>query len=452
MKRADVKPENRLYVPRGAALDLWRDRSEEIMLSGPAGTGKSRACLEKFHACLEKWPGARGLIVRKTRASLTESGLVTFEDKVLPQGHAALAGPQRRMRQAYHYPNGSEAIVAGMDNATKIMSTEFDMIYVQEAIELTEDDWEKLTTRLRNGVMPFQQIFGDTNPDKPQHWLKLRANRGLTRMLESRHEDNPTLYDAKREEWTPGGVLYVGKLERLTGARYHRLRHGKWVGAEGLVYEDWDRAVHLIDRNDPRYGLAKGIPPEWRRFRVIDFGFTNPFVCLWLAMDPDGRLFLYRELYHTQRIVKVHAAQILRLSQGERIEATICDHDAEDRATLQAEGIENQAAHKAITPGIQAVQERLKIAGDGKPRLFVLRDSLVERDESLEEAKKPYSTEQEFDGYQWPKGMDGKALKEVPVDLDNHGMDALRYGVAYADSLGGGWATNPQMMDWLINR
>jgi hypothetical protein len=37
--------------------------------------------------------------------------------------------------------------------------------------------------------------------------------------------------------------------------------------------------------------------------------------------------------------------------------------------------------------------------------------------------------------YAWPKGSDGKPLKEVPVDADNHGMDALRYLVAEVDGL-----------------
>jgi len=82
------------------------------------------------------------------------------------------------------------------------------------------------------------------------------------------------------------------------------------------------------------------------------------------------------------------------------------------------------------------VQERLKKAGDGRPRLFVFRDALVDADPALMAARKPYATVHEFDAYVWPKGQDGKPQKEVPVDEDNHGMDALRYIVAWADKLG----------------
>jgi phage terminase large subunit len=194
------------------------------------------------------------------------------------------------------------------------------------------------------------------------------------------------------------------------------------------VYDNYDPTIHLIDRFP--------IPAGWRRFRVVDFGYTNPFVCQWWALDDDGRLYRYRELYATQRLVSDHAGDISRLSAGESYVATVADHDAEDRATLHAAGIPTVPAYKSVTVGIQAVQDRLRPAGDGKPRLFLLRDSLVSRDERLVEAKKPLCTEQEIDGYVWTKTADGRPVKEEPVKVDDHGVDAMRYAVAWADGLG----------------
>jgi PBSX family phage terminase large subunit len=422
---AEAPAHSRPYEPWGAALDLLRCRDPEVLMSGPAGTGKSRACLEKLHLCATNYPGMRGLILRKTRESLSESALVTFETKVVPHGLSLLEGPQRRMRQVYRYANGSEIIVCGLDKPQKVMSTEFDIAYIQEAIEVTDNDWEMVTTRLRNGVMPYQQLIADTNPDAPAHWLNQRCLRGQTTLIESRHEDNPVLWDRWRDTWTEPGRVYISKLDDLTGARKARLRFGKWAQAEGAVYDGWDNRVHLIDRFE--------IPRTWRRFRSIDFGYTNPFVNQWWAMDPDGRLYLYREIYRTQRLVKDHAGQIRELSQGEFIEESVSDHDAEDRATLDELGIPTVPAKKSISRGIQAVQARLRVQPDGKPRLFILRDSLVERDPRLEESKKPACTAEEIDGYVWPKGQDGKAIKEEPVKDNDHGMDAMRYMVAYFD-------------------
>jgi phage terminase large subunit len=274
-------------------------------------------------------------------------------------------------------------------------------------------------------MMPFQQLIADTNPDNPQHWLKVREAAGKLRFYESRHEDNPTLFDPRTGALTPGGRDYIAKLDNLTGVRKDRLRFGRWVQAEGVVYDGWDRNVHLID--------PFPIPPEWRRVRSIDFGYTNPFVCQWWAVDHDGRMYLYRELYRTRQTVKVHAGRINESSEGESYELTVADHDAEDRATLRENDVFTQPARKFTAPGRQAVEERLKVQGDGKPRLFVFRDALTDRDESLAEARKPLCTADEFDVYVWPKSKDGKPVKEDPVKENDHGMDAMRYAVMAID-------------------
>jgi phage terminase large subunit len=438
------RPGARPYRPYGSALAAMRARESECLLSGPAGTGKSRACLEKLHLAAQNYPGMRALIVRKSRESLTETALVTFETHVVEPDHVILAtGGQRRMRQSYQYPNGSSIVVGGIDKPGKIMSTEYDLVYTQEAIELTENDWESLTTRLRNGKMPYQQIIADTNPDAPGHWLKRRCDSGRTRLIECRHEDNPVLFDQETGEMTPRGRDYLAKLDALTGPRRDRLRYGRWVQAEGVVYDGYDAAVHVVDRFT--------VPRTWKRFLVVDFGYTNPFVCQWWAEDGDGRLYRYREIYRTGRIVEDHARDILAaLEDGrgddgnwrETIEAiggVVCDHDAEGRATLE-KYLERgtTAAVKEVRDGIQAVARRLAKAGDGKPRIFFLRDSLVYRDPRLEEAKKPCCTDEEWDGYVWDMASK-KHHGEEPIKLNDHGMDATRYGVVYADMGAGEW-------------
>lgn len=412
------RPGQRPYRPYGGCEALWRCREGEVLLSGPAGTGKSRAALEKLHCAAHKYPGMQGLILRKTRASLTDAALKTFEEKVVPEGHPIIRRPiLRETRKIYRYPNGSEIVVGGLDNPDRIMSTDKDMIYIQEATECTERDWEMATTRLRNGVMPYQQLLADCNPDSPMHWLYLRTENGQTRIIESRHEDNPSV-----------GPEYLAKLDALTGVRYKRLRLGLWVAAEGIIYEGWDPAVHRIDRFE--------VPGDWPRIWSVDFGYVHPFCWGAWALDPDGRLYRYREIYHTHRLVEDHARQILEVTKGEPAPtAIVCDHDAEDRATLERHlGLGTTPAHKSISDGIQAVASRLRAEGDGKVRLFYLRDSLVERDPDLADRKLPCSTEEEYGGYIWNEGG-GRRKGEEPLKEQDHGMDMTRYAVAFADEL-----------------
>ena len=94
-------------------------------------------------------------------------------------------------------------------------------------------------------------------------------------------------------------------------------------------------------------------------------------------------------------------------------------------------------AKKTVSDGIQAVQSRLKPAGDGHPRLFIFRDCLIERDEALSAAGKPASTAEEMNSYVWAVKPGGAGdLKEQPVKENDHGVDAMRYLVAAVDLVG----------------
>lgn len=431
------------FTHYGECSKLFRYKGDEILLSGPAGTGKSRAALEKLMVAALKYAGMRGLMVRKTAVSIASTAMVTWREHVATEliqaGQVKWFGGSAQEQAGYRFRNGSFIAVAGMDKATKVMSSEYDMIYIQEATELTEDDWEMLSTRLRNGVMPYQQIIADANPNVPYHWLKQRCDKGQCLIVNTKHTDNPTLY--VNGELTVKGAAYMRKLESLTGVRRLRLEKGLWVAAEGLVYEEFDPTVHLIDRFE--------IPKEWDRYWVVDFGFTNPFVCQWWAEDPDGRMYLYREVYMTKRLVEDHAKQILKcvISQNgprkgqwkePRPVRILTDHDAEDRATLEKHlDMGTSAAYKSVSDGIQAAQSRFKIMDDGRPRIFLMRDSLVERDPSLVEAKKPFCTEQEIEGYVWPPSKPDREENEAPVKLNDHGMDCMRYVIADRDLSGG---------------
>jgi phage terminase large subunit len=145
------------YGAVGELFDIGPDQ-REVILSGPAGTGKSRGILEYLNWACAEWPTIRCLMLRKTRRSLTESGMVTLERKVL---HPAQGVHFHTTTQQYRYPNGSIIAVGGMDKPGKIMSSEWDIVYVQEATELTEHEWEAATTRLRNGKLPWQQMLGN---------------------------------------------------------------------------------------------------------------------------------------------------------------------------------------------------------------------------------------------------------------------------------------------------
>lgn len=406
------------YRAKGAAAKLFRCNDPEVLIEGPSNTGKTRAVLEKVNWLAVRYPGSRHLISRKTRTSMSESVLQIYEDRVLRpvDRDRVRAGADRRHRMSYnHFGNGSLLVICGLDNVDRIMSAEYDTFSLFEATEATQHDWETIVgTRLRNGMMPFAQAIADCNPGPPNHWLNQRANRGLMTRLHSRHADNPTVTEQ-----------YLEGLRRLTGHRRARLYEGKWLGAEGLVYERFDPAIHVVD--------PFPVPEDWPKFMGIDFGYNHPMVAVWLARSPDGDIYVYRELHESGRLITSVAEEIKRLTGDEEIRARWCEHDPQQRKLLELASVYTDLADKgpgSVEHGIQAVQDLLVVdQNTGRPRFYVMRDSLVRRDENWAGMGMPASLVEEFQTYAWDRSADGTMSKETPKKIGDDALDALRYAI-----------------------
>jgi PBSX family phage terminase large subunit len=408
---------------RGAALEAQAACDAEWILSGPAETGKTYAGLFRLDTLLRQTPKANAAIVRKVRQDMSTTVLRTFDRIIDIRGHVSRFGGERA--EFYSYPNGARAYVAGLDDPTKVLSSEMDFCYVNQAEQLTLSDWEFLSTRTtgRGAVTRTPMLMGDCNPGPPKHWLKTRPS---VRLLESHHADNPTLYD-EAGNITEQGKRSMSALQALTGIRRSRYFEGLWISSEGSVYRDFDRNVHVIKRSQ--------MPPIVHWVCGVDFGFSNPFSWQRWGFDDDGAMYLEREFYQTKTLVEDHASRITKLNQNFPIEATVADHDAEGRATLERRGINTTLAFKSISEGIQNLQQRMVVGANGKPRFFILEDACVGRDESLAAMHKPTCFLDEIEGYVWPSAPDGKTLKEVPVKESDHACDVSRYVAAFYDHL-----------------
>lgn len=399
-----------VYTPIGAARDLFHDRDAEVLLSGAAGTGKSRACLEKMHLIAMKYAGCRLIIVRKERSSITQTAMVTFENKVR---HPLDGVHWFATRQEYQYPNGSIMTVAGMDDPAKILSSEFDIAYVQEATELDVEDWETLLGRLRYGKTPYNQIIADCNPASNQHWLYRRWQRAGLHILWSKHEDNPELYDQATGEMTPFGRKYLANLDRMTGFRKERLRYGRWVGAEGLVYTDFDSAtmVRSVD--------VMGWPT---RVLGVDVGTRNPTAILKIAGSGDDRTHVCGETYRAGMTSEDIIAEIERAADDFDAESIEIDPSASGYILqLERDGYPVNKANNDRRFGVAAVHDAI--------------DAGLTVDPSCA------GTIAEFGLYAYPKGKattlgvesdNGETRedgKDDPVKVNDHAMDALRYGI-----------------------
>ena len=311
-------------VFRGAAREIQSLRAQEWILSGPSETGKTFAALWLLDSLMQSTPGEQGALIRKLRSTMDGTVLVTYRRVIAQSGSGAVAYGGENA-QWFDYPNGARLWVGGMDNPQKILSGERGYIYVNQAEDLSQPDWETLSTRAtgRGAVTQTPMLFGDCNPGGEDHWILRRRDDGALRLLESRHVDNPSLY-TDDGTLTEQGERSMAVLNKLTGARKKRLRFGLWVGAEGQFFEAWDEDIHVIAPFTP--------PADWPVWGAFDYGFSHPTAFGVFTSDNDGRVYLLGEHVQHKWLPTQHApamdALVARLGIPKaRLRRTVAGHD-----------------------------------------------------------------------------------------------------------------------------
>lgn len=256
---------------RGANAEAFCSALPELILCGPANCGKTFAILHKLQNLAKEFPNARIAMVRKTRVSMNDSILETFEGGVYPAQYLLSHPIDRKSRTKYDYPNGSRVHVFGMDAPDKLLGSRWDIIYVNECTELTEAEWGQLGTRLLTHNLPFNQLIGDCNPAAKgqEHWIWKRHKRGEVPLFYSDHSLNPTTTesdiirlesargDLRRRFFLTGPESWValpteGKLFK---PEWFIGKYIKTLPAGGKWARGWDTASGETDQADESAGI-----------------------------------------------------------------------------------------------------------------------------------------------------------------------------------------------------
>ncbi len=433
----------------------------EVAVSGGYYSGKTFAgCLLAYQYAAQN-PGAQVALCREERASMTMSTLRVLREEVLPPELRSWHGSfgWKESDSAVYLPRqaGRQSVIwiIGLDRPERLLSADFALVIIDQAEQLSLEQFLLALGRsARQAGMPDGRIVLLFNPDHPEHWANQRYNFAL---------GSRAVSDAKGEPWIevvncdPGDNLdyaeprYRAVIERLPGVWAQRYRFNRWVGFAGSVLEQWNPNVHLIEAPKEWQRWGGYPPPHWSRYLAVDFGYyPDPFVMQWWAESPEGRFYRYREIYHTKRLVEDHARHALKLQAEELSTLRACcsaeearelapyldafqitgawsDHDREDQETLRRHGIWTANARKDVLAGIQTVISLLDPEQPGGPRLLLVRGALVETDPELANAepRRPTCTDEEMGGYRY--GKPDSAKRQLPVDRNNHGIDALRY-------------------------
>lgn len=390
-------------------LSFLQAEAREVLYSGAFGAGKSRALCIKL-LCRAAVPGAREGLCRKHLVTLKATTLRTLLESdgdlppVLPKGSYSWNKTDKIIR----VHGGGEIVYFGLDDEAKIGSYNLSGCAVDEAVELTEMDWTQLRGRIRVNIAGVpNQIYGACNPGPPSHFLAKRF--GLTNGWKP--SDNCFAVHTKSSDNTFLPQDYLNDLATFTGLTKKRYVDGLWVGSDGLVYDRWDRSVFVKERKGP-----------WDRIIVgQDEGYTHPAVMLVVGVDNDGRAHVIEEFYKSQQLESAVVKAALDICKRHDPEVFIIDPAAAKLiAAMREAGIFVKTANNDVFGGIQNVQQRLVVAGDGLPRLTV--DPMCQ------------NTIQEFETYEWQDQKSTGGLKDKPKKEKDDAMDALRYALMHIDA------------------
>jgi phage terminase large subunit len=396
------------YKPHSGQTLLHASNSRFKVVVGGRRWGKSLLAAKEAEIMIIK-PNTRGWIVSKT---------YDLGEKVFREIYKTLICKLKyeTVRKSYspksgsmylEFPWGSVVEVKSADHPDSLMGEGLDWLVFDECASCKSAIWE--------------QYLRPTLSDKKGWAMFITTPRGYNWFYDlwkrGNDPDYPEWESFRFPSWSNphlSGDDIAEAKRTLSKATFEQEYGGTFTFSSGQVYKEFESSIHEISEDKLK------IDPNWRRFRSIDFGYENPFVCLYIAVDPEDRVIIYDEYYQRHKTMEQHASFLLEEEQRSEAkmqkhahglyEWTTCDPSAASaRATLFEKGIVTITPRSNILQGLELVRRQLRVREDGKPGLYI--------------SSKCVNTIKEFNLYSYPDTMG----TEEPVKENDHAMDSLRY-------------------------
>lgn len=399
--------------------------ADEVLYGGAAGGGKSEAIIwDAVTFCME-FNQVKVAIFRRTFPELEKSIILRFMEKVPRKWF----NYNRQQQRITFKENGSMIEFNHCQYDTdvfKYQSAEYDRIYFDELTHFNEYVYQYLRSRLRTTKKEVHpQIKSASNPGNIGHlWVKKRfIDDAKVGEVIKRHD--PASNVDFTTQFIPAKVYdnkyimendpaYIKRLMQLPEDERKALLDGDWNVFQGQFFTEW--------RNDLHTSEPFEIPTGWRRFRTMDWGYSQPTCVLWMAIDNDKRIWVYKELYVTQTNDIDLAIMIKDYTGDERIEYTIADPSLWSVTQFEkGESIAMRLMHNGI-PLIKGDNNRLSGAStfhsylalnsrDHKPNVIFFNtcyNCLRTIPALIHDHKRP---------------------EDVDTDSEDHAYDSARYGL-----------------------
>ena len=420
---------NSEYVPTEKQALFHKSTARYRCYAGGFGSGKTKCITVEALLLALEYPNNLGVICRWTYPELRDTTRRTFFENLGVTADSAAGHPlvkkwnKAENELVLRTEKGESTILfrALKDGFDKVKSLNLGFFVLDEASEIPEDIFRALQGRLRRPRVRHCGLLATNTEGHNWVWRLFKNNSDPNYFLvEASSFENPHL---------PEGYV-ESLLEDYPEAWVKRYVYGSWDAFEGLVYPEFDPAIHVVSPFE--------VPSEWPKFASLDYGFTNPQAWIKAALDEDGNIWVIDEIYEAGKDVSWWKAAIA--ARGKDVEFTVgCPKFFEKGA----DGITVASLYEAPPDPVVLIRADVKI----KARVQKLSMLLKPRPEKVHPITgKPGAPGlfimsncrnliNEITSYEWRRlplsQSDKKEVPEAPKEGNDHAVEALERLVWY---------------------
>lgn len=278
----------------------------------------------------------------------------------------------------YRFDNGSIIEFFSVDDEQKIRGRKRDLLWANEANELSFDEFNQLNFRTTH-----KMIF-DFNPSDTYHWLYDLELKPEAVKIHSTYKDNPFL--------EPSIVKQIEELINVDKAYYDIYCLGLKATSKANIY------THQLDFTDYPQTIEDYC-------YALDFGYNHPTALLKISrVDND---FYVDEVLYQSLLTASDLVQNMNNLGVNKSKYIVADYARpEIIEELKRNGYNVLNANKNVKEGIDAVKSS---------RLFIKNDAI--------------NVWKEIRNYKWK--LKGDIILDEPVKFMDDAMDAMRYGILF---------------------
>jgi phage terminase large subunit len=291
MGQIEIDLTNLPAVTNDKYYPLYRNKDRYLILVGGGSSGKSVYTTQKIIYRMLCEESFKLLACRKVKQDVRDSVFAELVNTIQTWGMTDLFYiPKGRSSELYlKCKNGNEILFGGLDEVERLKSIQgINNLWVEEANELTPEDFRQLDIRVRGKIATYQQLILTFNPVSINSWIRTEfdidgyfvAHRPNTTCIHSIFKDNRFLSQAQ-----------VGVLEGFKGVDdyyYDVYCLGQW----GIV----GKTIFPAAIVNARIAQLRELKPLKRGLFVYDYEHDQfiPGSIKWID-DPTGYITIYEE-------------------------------------------------------------------------------------------------------------------------------------------------------------